>query len=153
MISVIHQNYQYWVFCYLFHCHQDKLSGLNISWKKEDLKINLLILSPLLFYSLPSFDFSIVFKLGTGFRSDLLLSLELSVLDAALVSFAAESLEELSEKLPLPPSEILFPSKHKPEDQTFSSHTYVLVDPQFCPSTLAFILRVSHPLIVRIWHH
>ena len=27
------------------------------------------------------------------------------------------------------------------------------VDPQFCPSTLAFILRVSHPPIVRIWHH
>ena len=27
------------------------------------------------------------------------------------------------------------------------------VDPQFCPSTLAFILRVSHPPIVCIWHH
>ena len=66
---------------------------------------------PLLFYSLPSFDFSIVFKLGTGFRLDLLLSLGLSVLDVALVSFAVESLEELSEKLPLPPAEILFLSQ------------------------------------------
>ena len=30
---------------------------------------------------------------------------------------------------------------------------YTSIDPQFCPSTLAFILRVSHPPIVRIWHH
>ena len=27
------------------------------------------------------------------------------------------------------------------------------LDPQFFPSTLAFILRVSHPPIIRIWHH
>ena len=27
------------------------------------------------------------------------------------------------------------------------------VDPQFCPSTLAFILRASHLPIIRIWHH
>ena len=28
-----------------------------------------------------------------------------------------------------------------------------VVDPQFCPSTLAFILLMSHPPIVRIWHY
>ena len=35
----------------------------------------------------------------------------------------------------------------------FSIFNGVCVDPQFCPSTLAFILRVSHPPIVRIRHH
>ena len=39
---------------------------------------------------------------------------------------------------------------HEAEDEMAQLKGKVSVDPQFCPSTLAFILLVSHPPIVRI---